>query len=60
MEYGCKVCKRTRNSRKMKPYGAQPGKFWCSKCDADMVSSVNKTKTRQAVKRAIKKAQDEE
>lgn len=56
---GCKTCKKGRNSRKMKPYGAQPGKYWCAICDAEMVSSVNKTKTRQSVKKIIDKELDE-
>jgi hypothetical protein len=44
----------------MKPYGAQPGKFWCSSCDTDKVSEVNKAKTRQQVKKDISKARNEE
>ena len=60
MEYGCKTCKKGRNSRKMKPYGAQPGKFWCSNCDRDKVSQVNKSKARQQVKKDICKARDED
>lgn len=54
MSYANKICKHGRRSRKMKPYGAQKGKFWCDGCDAEKVSGVNKTKNRQQIRKQIK------
>jgi len=53
-ETGCSICDRRDKSKKL-PYGAQKGEFWCSKCDRDKVSAVNKKKERQTVKKSIDK-----
>lgn len=51
-EYGCAVC---GHKPKRRPYGSKRTKFWCSKCDRDLVGSVNKKRERQKGKRKLKK-----
>jgi hypothetical protein len=56
-EIGCSVCGRQGRPKQL-PYGSQKGKFWCSSCDMDLVSSVNKKKERQKSKKEIDKYLD--
>ena len=53
-ESGCFNCER-RNGPKKIPYGGQKRKFWCSCCDRELVSPVNKKKERQQSKKSIDK-----
>lgn len=55
MNTRCKACKCKKSAPKMKPYGIKMGtRFWCRVCDGDLVTPVNKKKTRQQVKKMIR------